>query len=247
MPTLVPAAARALAIFEIFAREKRELTNSELSKYLGVAESSCSDLVNTLIGLGYINRAQQSRTLYPTSRLFLIASEVNKSDWRSEKIQNVCDALRDQTGESALCGALSPRSITVIAFAAGRDPLRYTRNRGDRVSMHVSSLAKAILSKLPPDRVEAELGEDEYERLASNTLTKPADLAKQIEEFRKKGWVYVENEGSEGLASIAVSGPIGGEILAFSITGAQPRIKHNQAEYLSALKTLSTPLFDQES
>ncbi|BCG04451.1 putative transcriptional regulator, IclR family protein (plasmid) [Paraburkholderia sp. PGU19] len=246
MPTLVPAAARALAIFEIFAREKRELTNSELAKFLGVAESSCSDLVNTLIGLGYINRAQQSRTLYPTSRLFFIASEVNTNDWRGAKIQQVCEALRDKTGESALCGALSNRSVTVLAFSPGRDPLRYTRSRGDRISLHVSSIGKAILAKLPVEQVAKELGNESYERLTPNTLTEPVELARQVEEFRHKGWAYLENEGSEGLASIAVSGPIGGELLAFSITGAQPRIRRNQVEYLNALKELCAGVFDHD-
>jgi len=245
MPTFVPAAARALAIFEIFAREKRELTNAELAKFLGVAESSCSDLVNTLIGLGYVNRAQQSRTLYPTSRLFFVASEVNTNDWRGAKIQQVCEALRDRTGESALCGTLGNRFVTVLAFAPGPDPLRYTRNRGDRISLHVSSLGKAILSKLPAEQVIKELGQQPYERLTPSTLTEPSDLVRQIEEFRNKGWVYLENEGSEGLASIAVSGSVGGELLAFSITGAQPRIRRNQVDYLGALNDLCAVAFDQ--
>lgn len=247
MPALVPAAVRTLAIFEIFAKEKRDLTNAELAKFLGVAESSCSDLVNTLIDQGYLKRSQISRTLYPTGRLHAMSSEINKNDDKTQKLMDICNALRDYTGESALCGILHHKSkiITVLAFAAGRDPLRYTLNQGDRISLHVSSIGKAILTKLPEKQIKVELGNKNYEKLASNTLTTPDELFQQVKEFRSKGWVYVENEESEGLASIAISGLVNGEVLAFSITGAERRIKQNQQDYLVALKKYCQEVFDE--
>src|SRR3546814_21131377 len=69
MPTLVSAAARALAVFETFAREKRELSNSELAKLLNLPDSSCLDLVYTLHHLGYLVRCKQTRRYYPSGRL----------------------------------------------------------------------------------------------------------------------------------------------------------------------------------
>ena len=48
MPTLVPAAARTMTLLEVFAREKRELSNSDLARLMDLPESSCSDLLHTL-------------------------------------------------------------------------------------------------------------------------------------------------------------------------------------------------------
>ena len=48
---VVPAAARTMALFEIFAREKRELSKSEVARLLDLPESSTSDLLNTLFDL----------------------------------------------------------------------------------------------------------------------------------------------------------------------------------------------------
>src|SRR6218665_3446116 len=69
MPQIVPAAQRALQGFEVFARERRPLTNSDLAQALDLAGSSCSDLVYTLIEAVYLLRTPKGRLLYPTSRL----------------------------------------------------------------------------------------------------------------------------------------------------------------------------------
>ena len=61
MPTLVPAATRTMALFEVFAREKRELSNSELARLMDLPESSCSDLLHTMHEMGYLLRTARSR------------------------------------------------------------------------------------------------------------------------------------------------------------------------------------------
>ena len=63
MPSQIPAVSRALSVFEMFAREQRELTNSEIARLLSVAESSCSDLLHTLHTLGYLTRTPRSRIM----------------------------------------------------------------------------------------------------------------------------------------------------------------------------------------
>ena len=73
MPTLVPAAARTMALLELFAREKRELSNSDLARLMDLPESSFSDLLHTLHELGYLLRTARSRCFYPTARLLAVA------------------------------------------------------------------------------------------------------------------------------------------------------------------------------
>jgi DNA-binding Lrp family transcriptional regulator len=80
MPTLVPAAARTMALLELFAREKRELSNSDLARLMDLPESSCSDLLHTLHELGYLLRTARSRRFYPTARLLAVAREISASD-----------------------------------------------------------------------------------------------------------------------------------------------------------------------
>ncbi len=244
MPSFVPAAARALSLFEVFAREKREMTNVELAQYLELPESSCSDLVNTLIEIGYLARSVRSRRLYPTGRLFSVATEIDENVGVTARLAEACEALRNKTSESALCGSLHKGVVTVRAFAPGHEALRYTSARGDRLSLHVSAMGKAVLALMPSAEVERELTRMPWPKMASNTLTHPADLIKQVALFRKKGWALVENEGSEGLASMAIAGYVNGELFAIAVAGAQTRLRMHQAAYLAALRDVGERLFD---
>lgn len=244
MPSYVPAAARALAVFEVFAREKREMTNVELAQYLGLPVSSCSDLVSTLIDIGYLARSVKSRRLYPTGRLFAMATEIDENVGVTARLIKACEVLRNKTSESALSGSLHKGVVTVRAFAPGHEALRYTSARGDRLSLHVSAMGKAILSRLPEAEVERELTRMPWPKMASNTLTHPADLIQQVAQFREQGWAQIENEGSEGLASMAVAGVINGELFAIAIAGAQTRIRMYEKPYLAALRDVGENLFD---
>ena len=244
MPSFVPAAARALSVFEVFAREKREMTNVELAQQLDLPESSCSDLVSTLIEIGYLARSVKTRRLYPTGRLFSIATEIDENVGITARLAEACEMLRNKTSESALCGSLHKGVVIVRAFAPGHEALRYSSARGDRLSLHVSAMGKAILSLLPAADVERELTRMPWPRMASNTLTHPLDLIKQVEFFRQQGWAMIENEGSEGLASMAIAGLVNGEHFAIAVAGAQARIRMHQASYLAALRDVGQQLFD---
>src|SRR6218665_813729 len=77
MPIIVPAAARTMSLLELFAREKRELSNADLARLLDLPESSCSDLLHTLHELGYLLRTPRSRRFYPTARLLSVARQTS--------------------------------------------------------------------------------------------------------------------------------------------------------------------------
>ncbi|MGN5477112.1 helix-turn-helix domain-containing protein [Cupriavidus basilensis] len=62
---MIPAASRAMAVFEVFAREKRELSNSDMARLLSLPESSTSDLLHTLHSLGYLMRTTRHAALLP--------------------------------------------------------------------------------------------------------------------------------------------------------------------------------------
>ncbi|WP_418128104.1 IclR family transcriptional regulator [Variovorax sp. KK3] len=221
------------------------MTNVELAQQLELPVSSCSDLVSTLIDIGYLARSVKNRRLYPTGRLFAMATEIDENVGVTARLAQACEELRNKTSESALCGSLHKGVVTVRAFAAGHEALRYSSARGDRLSLHVSAMGKAILAHMTVDDVERELTRMPWPQMASNTLTHPADLIAQVASFRAQGWALVENEGSEGLASMSVAGRVNGELFAIAVAGAQSRLKMYQASYLNALIKVAEKLFDE--
>ena len=247
MPTIVPAAARTMTLLEVFAREKRELSNSDLARLMDLPESSCSDLLHTLHELGYLLRTARSRRFYPTARLLTVAKEISASDPLYAVGAEACELLRDRTGETGLCGRLENGVVKVIALSEGRHALRYMQHVGDKLALHVSALGKAILAVGTPEEAARQLRLKPLRVLASGTLTDLAALEAQVERAREQGWIWVENEGSEGLSAVAVAGQIGGETLALSVAGLTHRMRDQRERCLEALQEVRAIVFRRQS
>ncbi|WP_422085176.1 IclR family transcriptional regulator [Variovorax sp.] len=246
MPTIVPAATRTMTLLEVFAREKRELSNSDLARLMDLPESSCSDLLHTLHELGYLLRTARSRRFYPTARLLTVAKEISASDPLYAVGAEACELLRDRTGETGLCGRLESGVVKVIALSEGRHALRYMQHVGDKLALHVSALGKAILAIGTPEEAARQLRLKPLRSLASGTITDLSELEAQVARAREQGWIWVENEGSEGLTAVAVAGQIGGETLALSVAGLTHRMRDQRERCIEALQEVKAVVFREQ-
>jgi len=243
MPNIVPAAARTMALLEVFARERRELTNSDLARLTDMPDSSCSDLVHTLYELGYLLRTARSRRFYPTARLLTIARAISSSDPLYVVGSEACEWLRDKTGETGLCGRVQDGVVRLLAFVEGHHPIRYAQTVGNKLSLHVSALGKAVLALGTQEEAARQLRLKPLRKIAAGTITDLATLEAQIAKVREQGWIWVENEGGDGLAALAVAGYVGGEPIALSVAGPTERLRANKEAYLSALKEVQAVVF----
>ncbi len=243
MPTFVPAAARSLAVFEAFSREKRELSNSELARLLDLPESSCSDLLHTLTETGYLMRTARTRRFYPTSRLASLSQAIAENDPLVSVAAEVTEFLTAKTGETALCGRLDGGYVRVIGFQESHHDLRFVLRVGQRLALHVTALGKALLATLPPEEVDRRLRLAPLEKLGPKSETDLARIKQQVNAVSKRGWASVEDEGGEGVAAIAIAGLIGAEPMAISIASPTVRFKRMRAEYLEALQAARDRIF----
>ena len=197
MPTVVPAATRTMLLLEVFARERRELSNSDLARLMDLPESSCSDLLYTLHDMG----------------------------------------------ETGLCGHVVSGVVHVLAFAEGTHPLRYVSNVGNKIALHVSALGKAELSLGTPEEAARQLRLKTLKQIAPGSITDLAVLENQVAQAREQGWSWVENEGFDGLAAMAVAGYVGDQPLAISVAGPTQRLRANKEACLQALKEVQSLVF----
>jgi IclR family KDG regulon transcriptional repressor len=242
MPTLIPAAGRALAVFEVFAREKRELSNSDMARLLSVADSSCSDLLHTLHSLGYLMRTARTRRFYPTGRLHEVARQISENDPLSTVAREAVDLLSERSSESAFFGTFDAAAVKVVAAQPSRLPLRYILDVGDRVALHASALGKALLALLPSEEAASALRRRELRSVTSMTITDIHQLLAQIEQGRERGWYESRGEGSEGVTAFAVSGRLGGQPVALSLAGPADRMERGRDACLRALQDVCSTL-----
>jgi IclR family acetate operon transcriptional repressor len=236
MAVSVPAAARTMAIFEVFAREKRDLSNSDMARLMDMPESSCSDLMLTLSQLGYLTRSVRSRRFYPTRRLLVIANDIATNDPLTSIANEAVALLAEQTGETAFFAKLDGDVVQVIAAQQSSHRLRYILEVGDRIPFHTSAVGKAIIGEMPAEFGARLLRLKPLRSAAKASITNVADIEAQIAKFRARGWYEAINEGGEGVAAFAVSGSVGGESVAVSVAGPTDRMLENRDRYLAVLR-----------
>lgn len=244
MPTLIPAAGRAMAVFEVFAREQRELSNSDMARLLSLPESSTSDLLHTLQTLGYLMRTTRSRRFYPTGRLFEVARQIAENDPLSSVAQEAVEQVGERTNESVFFGVLDTAAVKVVAVQPSRQPLRYIIEVGSRAALHASALGKGLLSLLPPDEARAALTRSNLRALTPHTIVDIDTLMAQIARGHKRGWHEAREEGSEGVYGLAVVGLLGTQPAGISLAGPAERMKKNHDAYLAALTEVRDALME---
>jgi DNA-binding IclR family transcriptional regulator len=133
--------------------------------------------------------------------------------------------------------------VHVLAFAEGTHPLRYVSNVGNKIALHVSALGKAELALGSPEEAARQLRLKTMKQIATGTITNLAVLEAQIAQAKEQGWCWVENEGFDGLAAIAVAGYVGDQPLAISVAGPTHRMQANKDAFLQVLREVQSLVF----
>ncbi|MGF7234296.1 MAG: IclR family transcriptional regulator [Frankia sp.] len=225
----VPAAARTMAVFEVFAREQRELTKSEMARLLDLPESSSSDLLNTLYELGYLSRTASTRRFYPNSRLSTVAGRIAENDPVAAVGQEATALIAERSGETAACGVLADGRSKIVAVAHGTHRLRYILNVGDVYTLHATSLGKALLGSSGDEDVARLLRLHPLRKLTDRTVVDPRALEREVREHRRLGYYTASDEGTIGVSSLAVSGLVGDQAVGLTLIGPTERIRANEA------------------
>ncbi|MGW0591078.1 IclR family transcriptional regulator [Streptosporangium sp. NPDC002607] len=245
--TTVPAAARAMALFEVFGRERRELTKSEVARLLDIPESSSSDLLNTLHELGYVSRTATTRRFYPTGRLLAVATVIAENDPLSAFGVEASGLLAQRSGETACCAVLAGNRIKVVAVSEGRHRLRYVIGVGDTFTIHGTAIGKALLGGLDDHEMNRMLRLKALSRLTDRTKTEPRELEDEVRKHRELGWYQALDEGAVGVSSFAVSDRVGDDVVGLGIIGPTDRVRSNQDELRQILFEVRDTVFGRTS
>jgi len=235
MPQIVPAAQRAMQVFEAFARERRPLTNSELAQALDLAGSSCSDLVHTLIEAGYLLRTPKGRLLYPTSRLGDMVQRFGATDPLQMFAAEALELLSKRSGETSMCGYLEGNKVKIFACQESARALRYVLRPGTEVDVQSTALGKAILGALEPAKRNALIDLLPMTQTTSHSIQDRELLRREIEEGARKGAFIAREEGAEGVTAIGIAGEVNGRVTALSLVGPAARMEKSLEQYMAIL------------
>jgi len=240
MPTelkTVKSARRVFEVLEFFNDRRREATAKEIADALAFPQSSTSELLRSMVSLGYLNYSE--RLYRPSARVALLGSWILPSLFRSGKIFDLMQEVADRAAETVILATnigLNVRYIHIIR--APRPDAASLPTSSDR-PLRRSSFGRLLLSITPDDMLadildrlnEAEL--DPAHRLSS------VALMPVIERVRSRGYslsVDIYQRGSGVLCMLLPREDDREEQMAVGIAGTSQALIDNEDRFASILR-----------
>ncbi len=233
------SAGRILLILESLAASIEGLSLSELARQANAPKTSLVGLLSGLTAEGCLVRDVAGRYgLGP--RFHALATRSMAGRDFLTLARPVLAALVAATGETGLIGALAPDSDLGVYLdkVESSNPVRYTVMVGERRELHCTALGKMLLAHFPPARLKAYLAASRRERFTDTTITRAADLARELARIREEGIARTRGErvASASAAACPIVGRDGAVVAALVIAGPSERIQAHAARNENALR-----------
>ena len=243
----VQSLGRAFAILEEIARHREGIGLADLSKRVGLHNSTTFHLVKTLVSLGYVRQERESKRYRVGRPLFALAASSLDEIEMVNLATPILEDLARETGESSHFAVRMGDAVVVIARTSGPGAFQLTDRVGVVRPAHCTALGKVILAALRPEQLERLLERVALVPSTEKSITEATALLSEIEEVRRSGIAFDDGEFNIEVRCVAVPvkdftgqviGALGisGPIWRLSIQALQSRAKIVQtaADRLSA-------------
>ncbi len=195
---------RAFAILEEVARHRDGMSLAELSKRIGLHNSTTFHLVKTMVSLGYIQQMRDSKRYRIGRHLFTLAAGALDEIELVRLVTPVLERLTEVSGECAHFAVRSGDKIVVLAKTTGTGLFQVADPVGVLRPAHSTALGKVLLAALGPEQLERYLATHELARYTPKTIVEREALAREIFEVRRNGIGFDDGEFDAEARCVAV-------------------------------------------
>lgn len=223
----VQALARGLATIEVFS-DAKPLTLSDVAKRAAITRATARRLLLTLCDLGYASTDGKLFTLRPRT-LRLGYAYLSSMGWSDVALAHL-RRLAETHGETCSVSVLDGHDIAfAVRVPASRHGVMLVP-AGGRLPAYATSPGRVLLAGLPATDFDAFLGTAQMRPLTKNTVHTPAGLRKVIEQTKRDGYAFTDEELDYGVNCVAV--PIrdatGLTVAALNLSAPSSRLRRRE-------------------
>ena len=200
----VQSLGRAFAILEEVARHREGIGLAELSKRVGLHNSTTFHLAKTMVSLGYVRQEKDSKRYRVGRPLFALAASALDEIEMVNLATPVLEDLSRETGESGHFAVRMGDAVVVIARTSGPGAFQLTDRVGVVRPAHCTALGKIILAALRPDQLKRFLERVELKPSTKKSITEPSILLREIAVVRRNAIAIDDGEFNPEVRCVAV-------------------------------------------
>ena len=200
----VQSLGRAFAILEEVARHREGIGLAELSKLVGLHNSTTFHLARTMVSLGYLRQEKDSKRYRVGRPLFALAASALDEIEMVNVATPVLEDLSRETGESSHFAVRMGDAVVVIARTSGPGAFQLTDRVGVVRPAHCTALGKIILASLRPDQLKRFLERVDLKPSTKKSITDIPVLLREITEIKRTGIAFDDGEFDPDARCVAV-------------------------------------------
>lgn len=239
--SIIQSVDRALSLLDEIA-SKPGVTRSlaELTKLLGVDRSSVFRLLNTLSIHGLIKQSENEKGYELGYGIFRLAGALRVQTKITDLVKPYLKQLVKYTGENAHLAVLAGNRCIFIDREQGTRTLTANTNIGDTEELYCTAVGKSLICEREITELQKLLINSEFVQYTDNTITDVKSLHKQLQDVKKSGIAYDNEEYEPNVFCMA--SPIRdfekNIKAAIGLSGPSARLKPNKDEYGDFLLTI---------
>jgi DNA-binding IclR family transcriptional regulator len=197
----VEAVLAALDLLDCF-QERAGLSVKELAEATGLTRNRVMRLAGTLVHRGYLAFDADRKRYALGPKVLFLGKAFERDQSLVSLARPILRGLAAATGESASLYVREGLERVVLAREESTQAVRYTVLEGQRMEIYAGAGGKALLAHAPPTVVQRLLDKG-LPRLTENTLADPADLARDLEAIRERGYAVSLSERIQDVGAVA--------------------------------------------
>ena len=212
---------RCLSIVDILSHHPNGMKLSEISKELGLNNSTTHHILQTLLPHDYVSQESETKK-YSLGFRFLEISRRILDNIDIRKIANShLQTLHDECREAVHLAILRNAKVIYIDKIDTKVQVSLATYIGFTTDAHAAAGGKILLADLPEERVRSLFGNSTLKIYGKNTIRKIDDLLVELRSVRRQGFAIDDEEYYEGIRCVAAPIQAGGKTIAsISVTGS---------------------------
>ena len=201
---VIKSAKRVLEILEYFDSEHTEATVMDIVRELKYPQSSASELLRSLVVLGYLVYDRHARVYKPTAKIPLLGTGVQARFFGQSRLLAMMDEIHASTGEAVVLGTEVGFNVQYIHVLQSDEPGQRRIAKGTRLPLLRSGMGKAILTRFSDAAIRGVVHRLNAEESDPDTRVNFRDLIDEVAQFRSQGYVVSVNRLRPGFGMVSV-------------------------------------------
>jgi len=185
-------------MLEAVAQEPEGLSNAEISRKLQIPKSSASYILRTLEKQAYLNRHPETGKYRVGLKILSLSRGALSGIDVREVALPIMRHLVEKTNLTCHLAILDGPEAVYIEKVEPSGFLRVDTWVGRRMRVHATSVGKALVAHIPPERLEKMIAQTGMEKRTPKTITTVPRLLKELEKVRAQGYAIDDEENNLG-------------------------------------------------